>query len=87
MTVSIPLPSIRMSEPDVLPQPFRMIDEVFCEIVLRAMAEIAEREEHQRQQEAVQPRQVRSTHTLGFRLFSSSSRFSNFRIGARSLDG
>ena len=68
MTVSIPLPAVRMAEPDVLPQPFRMIDEVFCEIVLRAMAEIAEREEHQRQLEAVRPWQVRSALVLGLHM-------------------
>ena len=75
MTVSIPLPAVRMAEPDVLPQPFRMIDEVFCEIVLCAMAKIAEREEHRRQQEAVRPRQVRPAHTLGLYMSRAAIRY------------
>lgn len=59
MTVSIPLPSMRRIEPDLLPQPFRMIDELLCEIVLRAMTEIRAREDKHSQQMALQPREVR----------------------------
>jgi hypothetical protein len=62
--MSSPLPDIRFPEQDVLPQPFRMIDEVFCEVVLRAMAEISAREEARKLQEAQQPRMVRCLRLL-----------------------
>jgi hypothetical protein len=62
--MSSPLPDIRLPEQDVLPQPFRMIDEVFCEVVLRAMAEISAREEARKLQEAQQPRMVRYLRLL-----------------------